>query len=864
MFRKVLTVFLVLLIPLLLHAQVREKAALKNLSAGRWSKALSILEKSLLKDSANVPAFYVLSQYYFANENPAFHLDSAYEYADIALTYWNSDVPVKVREKWSRFPVDSATILGLRREIEKSAFEHAHIQGLEESYIRFIEAFPHALERQSAIDLRNAAAFGKAQEANHYEAFLAFIDKYPDAREVPQARALYEKLLFEYFTRDQRLESFELFLRDHPNTPYRAQAEKSIFQILTSSGAPTSFLTFLERYPASRFSKTAADILYHILVEERNETLFPKAFVTDSLAQVMKSARDYVVPFLTGGRFGLMTASGKEVWPATESEIAGDYLCGNISDDVIQLSGKLIARNGAVLLSDSSIKSVDDLGYGFLFVEMAEGNLIMHKSGLKLFDQRIRNARVLLGRVLAIETAEGWGLYSFTGKKIVEPGYADISVTGDVIVFSHGRTVELRALESLTSATATNEPGLSAQYTEVRRIGENLLVKQDSLEGLIAQDGRELIPLGSHKLSPSFFGGTGKAANGLFTFNSHGERSEYFSAIEIREPWVAAKMPDGWTLYDPRERIAKSIPYDSVLLAGNFAFGKKGDSVEVHFAGNAAYTRFMPAPDHHEFLPGKDTLSFLAVVHNKKTTVYDVKGEVRFTGSFDRLQYAGNGFFAATRKDKKGLIDINGKTVLPFEFDAIGSAVDGTISLLKGMKFGLYDLGTKTLIKPAYMKNVTRFGKQYYVVYHESGYGFMDRNDRKISDATFTEIHPWSDSVALVKKEGLYHLYNIEKKRFLVEGIVRFKPVTDTEQERKYIFFLKDRTGVYSNRHGAVIPLTFSDVVNVGSAEKPLYFTEKHVREASLFVVIYYDHTGALIRREVYEQDEYDRIYCDD
>ncbi len=863
MLRKVITAFLVLLVPFLMHAQVRERAALKNLSAGRWSKALSVLEKSLLKDSANVPAFYVLSQYYFAKENPSFNLDSAYKYADNALTQWNSEVPDKTREKWSRLSIDSATILDLRRQIEKSAFEHAHSQGLEESYIRFIEAFPHALERQSAIELRNAAAFRKAEEANHYEAFLAFIDKYPDAREVPQARSMYEKLLFEYFTRDQRLESFELFLRDYPETPYRALAEKSIFQILTASGAPASFLTFLEHYPASRFSKTAGDILYHILAEERNEALFPESFVTDSLAAVMRSDRDYLVPFLTGGRFGLMTASGKEVWPASESEIAGEYLCGNISDDVILLSGKLVARNGATLLSGVDIKSVDDLGYGFLIVETAIDNMVMHKSGFSLFDSGIRNAKVLLGRVLAIETDEGWGLFSFTGKKIVEPEYADISVAGDVLVFSNGKSIVLGKLETLTDAAVASGITTSEPYAEVKRMGENLWVRRDSLEGLVAQDGRELIPVGEYKLTASFFGGTGKSANGFFTFNSFGERSEYFPAIEIREPWVAARMPEGWTLYDPRERIAKSVPYDSILLAGNFALGKKGDSVEVHFGGNA-YTRLMPAPDHFEFLPGKDSLSFLAVVQNKKTTVFDVKGEVRFTGVFDRLQYVGHGYFAATRKDKKGLVDINGKAILPFEYDAISSAIDSTISLLKAMKFGLYDVDTRTLIKPAYTKNVTRFARQYYVVYHESGYSFMDRSDRKISDVLFTEIHPWSDSVALVKQQGHYHLYNIEKKKFLLEGIVQFRRVIDTERERKYIFFLKDRAGVYSNKTGVVIPLTFSDVVNVGSPEKPLYFTEKHVKEASLFVVIYYDHTGALIRREVYEQDEYDRIYCDD
>jgi hypothetical protein len=56
--------------------------------------------------------------------------------------------------------------------------------------------------------------------------------------------------------------------------------------------------------------------------------------------------------------------------------------------------------------------------------------------------------------------------------------------------------------------------------------------------------------------------------------------------------------------------------------------------------------------------------------------------------------------------------------------------------------------------------------------------------------------------------------------------------------------------------------MTFSDIVNVGSSEIPLYFTEKHVEEASLFVVIYYTHQGVMLRKEVYEQEDYDKIYC--
>jgi hypothetical protein len=43
-----------------------------------------------------------------------------------------------------------------------------------------------------------------------------------------------------------------------------------------------------------------------------------------------------------------------------------------------------------------------------------------------------------------------------------------------------------------------------------------------------------------------------------------------------------------------------------------------------------------------------------------------------------------------------------------------------------------------------------------------------------------------------------------------------------------------------------------------------MYFTEKHVEEASIFVVIYYNSEGKLLRKEIYDQDDYEKIYCAD
>ena len=92
--------------------------------------------------------------------------------------------------------------------------------------------------------------------------------------------------------------------------------------------------------------------------------------------------------------------------------------------------------------------------------------------------------------------------------------------------------------------------------------------------------------------------------------------------------------------------------------------------------------------------------------------------------------------------------------------------------------------------------------------------------------------------------------------------ISHLETIRNTAEEKLLIVNKEGKYGVISNRTGVVIPVNFSDIVNVGSADQPMYFTEKHVQEASIFVVIYYDAAGKMLRREVYEQDEYERIYC--
>ena len=188
----------------------------------------------------------------------------------------------------------------------------------------------------------------------------------------------------------------------------------------------------------------------------------------------------------------------------------------------------------------------------------------------------------------------------------------------------------------------------------------------------------------------------------------------------------------------------------------------------------------------------------------------------------------------------------------------------GTVSLLKAKKFGLYDVQRKKLIKPEYGKNLSLYNERILVALKNGSYGFIGWDNKPLSNFEFAEVQPWNDTLAWVKKNFMWMLYNLKTKKTQLDKIRNLKLILDKTNERLAIVQQDNAYGVIHSKKGMIIPLNFSDIVNVGSAEKPLYFTEKHVEEASVFVVIYYNHEGKFLRKEIYEQDDYEKIYCSD
>jgi hypothetical protein len=846
------------------HAQLvrsPERAAMISLRKQRWEKAGSLLYKTLRKDSVNALAKYLFSVYFFTPGNILQNTDSAYFYIRHSWRDFQR-TSLKEKERWRRsFRLDSALLTRQWQKIDSAAFATAKILNTEAGYILFLTTHPLAAQRLEALALRDEVAYLHTVKQNTHEAFLEFLQKYPSASQAPEARKKYDRLLYEAKTKDKRLSSFEFFLRTYPETPFRKEIEQHIFELFTLSGEIERFISFIQRYPGSSQVKKAQNILFHLL-QEQEDLPWPGVFLTDSLQHILQVQESYLVPFFENGRFGFMDKNGTEIIAPIVQEIDDDYKCGNITTDVLVFSDQILARNGLSVYSNP-IDEASDLGTGFLKVRNGGCNSIVHKSGY-IVDACAQDATILGNRFLAIQKQQQWYIYALSGRLLLTDAWSEVVLHGNILLLRKETQWYLLTLAELVEAAQQPEFAISNSFDAVTLFPQGLLgVKAHDYEGVLNQELQDIIPFDKQNITNSFFGFIRQDASGYSIYNWAGEQASYFDKVITHEPWVAVKKNQKWHLFETKSLQYESEGYDSLAFEGPFPLTIQQDTLSVYF-GNKNWLEFATSVTAH-YIPGKDSTSYLAIEGEGKKTIYDRNGRKLFTVEANQIQYAGRGLFIISIKEKKGLLNASGDLILPIEYDAIGDVTNNFVSVLKGIKFGLFQVEQQKLIKPQYSKNLIPYTSRLVAAFRDGYFGFVDWDNKEHTKFEYTEIQYWNDTLAWVKKNQVWMLYDVLAKKVTETNIKQIKIIHDSPDEKLAVVQQANVYGVLSNKLGWIIPLSFTDVVNVGSVDEPLYFTEKHVEEASVYVVIYYDKNGKILRREVYkESDDYEKIYCPD
>ncbi len=833
-----------------------ERAAIRLIHKQKWQKAESHLRRSLGKQPVNALARYLLSTLFFAPENPKHNTDSAYHHVLAAIEDFGLE-SARSRERMMRWDVDSLALLRQRDRVDSAAFEAVRVCGTEVAFIDFLRDHPFAPQRSEAIALRNKAAFENAVKINTYGSYYEFLGKYPNAVEAPRARKAYEKLVYESATADGRLSSFEQFLREHPDSPYRAEVERNIFELSTASGDPAAFVDYLSNYPECRYARIARNVLFYLVPPDFGDG----QHLNDSLRHVLRLQESYLVPFLEEGRFGLMDKDGRSVVPPIIGDLDDSYRCGNITEEILVMADSIIGRNGQVIFLGNT-REIDDIGAGFLTVTADDGKYVIHKSGL-VAHRNVDDARVVGNRLLAVERGGRWSLFGLTGRPLGNAPWEGFRVHENVVLLRRNDHWHATAIDQLFSDGQSNHEA-AGPFDDMQALPDGrLLVSYDGKKGIIGQDLGTIIPFSEDDINPSFFGYTTTSGEGKTLYRHDGLRVGAFDDLMVHDPWVLAMKDSLWYVVDMANGRVLEPGHESPAFEGPFLITHFNDTATVHF-GPQHLERFAGTL-HPTFVPGKDSTAFLVVDDGEERTVYDIGGIPLFTTGADDIQHTGGRIFTVVRRGKKGLMRADGKLLLPMEYDAIGDVRGQMVSLLRNMKFGIWNVTTGQLIPPQYDKNIRRYHDALLVAYKDGGYGFVDWNNQPKSDFVFDEVTYWNDTSAWVRRGPYWALYAMERDSVVTDRIKSIRMVRDDSEERLAIVHAADGYGVMSSTAGTVIPPTFSDLVNVGSGEQPLYFTEKHVAEASVFVVIYYDRNGKFLRRAIYDDaDEYEKIYCRD
>ncbi len=853
------------------------KRAFKLLEKREYDKLSELLDKSIKKDSINAGAKYIYSLLFLKDDYQHYNIDTSYFYIVAA----QKDLKLedeKERQQLAKININDSTLQLQKAAVEKQAFERAKKLHTIDSYNYFLGHFPGAPQRDEAVALRNKIAYDKAVKANTYQAFLDFINTYPNARETGQAREHYEKLLYEAKTKDKKLESYRQFLKDYPATTFRTEAEKNIFEIACADNRIESYLAFIRTYPESKLDRRAWNFIYHKTKALQSAREFIKQFKNaspDSLIHIANVDQGYVIPIYEMGKYGFIKEDGNKLIDFTYTDVNENYLCGNVREDYLEVWDNvlhmLVSRLGSPFYKDS-FESAKDIGCGLVRLEKNGRFGILHKSGAIIMECDYEGLKQIGFSFIAFKYKGRWGLKSFTGRDILPPDYEDILAEEQFIIIKKKGLFAIQNVKNLAAAANLETPHLNFVFDDYEPINDTtLLLFSGRKETVVTTGLKQKIPLDNQQFF-EFHDGWIVKKNGkyrLYDRNFKPLSDQAFDHVEIKRTKTALRLGNKWAIFNENRPFPVSFPYDSVrflserigiLVEGKKTYAMFGYDTLMDIT-NAAKIQLI---SDHSMEIGPDGRGQYLLTKTAKGTykIYNVWGKLILNGKYSSIEALGKEYILISRSGKKGLIYENGETALKLRYKAISNYNQGYVSTFLNGKFGICNYEKKVFLSAKYTKTLKPYGNAYFIGAKNKKLAFIDLDNKNISGFEFDEVKFWNDTSALVRADDHWFIYGIKSGTKYEEGILEFKYLRNDKDEIILLITGKAGNGVISNRNGMVITPTFNDIVNIGSKKKPVYFAEKFIREALFYVVIYYDSKGRILRKQVFNEEEYNSINC--
>ena len=855
------------------------KRAFRFYEKGDIDKTVEALEKSLSKSPLNPGAKYLYSLLHvdtaFANHN----VDTAFYYIKAAIVDFDSVSDAKDIEDLLDLGIDSTSLQVHKDVIDSLSFTLVRNKHTIGDYNWFVKTHDDAIQIEEAIRLRNHIAFEDAAKINTYQSYLGFMEAYPNTEDYQEAESRYKKLLFEARTADNTLKSHADFLEEYPGTPYREISEKRIFEISTTLNSIPAYTDFLKKYPSSKFKEKIIPRLYHIVKEKYGSEAFPKFFQfqsnLDSIDQVISLEQPLWMPKLSDDKYAFMLLDGTEILNTNFSFVPESYFCNMIAQDFVVGGSteldRIVARNGEVIYN-RPFKSVEDAGFGYIKVQGDDGHILLHKSGEVIISEPAEDFATFNEHFIKVKKNGLWGLTTINGFDILDPEYASIDTLGDHLLIEKDGRLAFTKSENLFPAVEGEQATFKFQYDELEVLDNGYyLVFDGDKEAILDNQLNTVLPFSTVEIYDKSYGWLLKEESKVRMIHQNHKdfQDSVYEELVENDNWIGLRTGEKWTLLSQDNKIAPSYDYDSLQFWGeNMVILQKSDSLFARFKNGKelllteGWEPKLLVPQVYAKTGEQASSDFFMLSNPKKfRKVYNSWGKEILAATYQDVTALGPDLIKLQKKNA-ALIDSTGAFVLNFIYDGIASYDNGYVSILKDEKVGIINLEKAINIPPTYKARLRAYNDSILIANEDGLKGFINIKNEVLSGFDYDEILFWTDSIALTRIEDEWVLHRIEDESFVFEGILEYEFLKDDSEERIIQVTTATGKGIISNSRGLIIEPTYNEIIPLGTEESPVYFVQKFVKEASLYIVIYMDKNGNKLFTQTFQEDQYFKIAC--
>lgn len=825
----------------------------KALEKKDFEKAEELLMKGYEKNPENPGIPYLHAVLLFNPTYRRYHPDSARIKVNKTKKLWEISGS-EVKEELTEANITERSVDSLFTAIQDYFFDETVINVTGEKIRKFRSRYSDSPYEDLLTFKNDSLDFLDAREIGTQDSYLDYIATHPISFFNPKADSALDFLRFEELESSGTLSDYYSFRATYPQSKYLTDVEEYILKVSTASHTVEDIGRFIRESKVEKWKRKAKDVLFFFDPSDE--------FMTDSMRTAHELHSKILFPTSEDGQFGFVNVEGVIQIKSRYQEIQERDKCGAVTDNWIfvrtEHDGQIILKDGSVL-----IEGVND----YKFISKSVGLLeidaqwfVFHKSGFKIIEMPVDEVEVFDNQWMSVSKDGRSGLYTLLGVPIAEIKYDDIYKLGTFWVFEKNNRLAVYTKGEILKEIEDRGLSLEFKFDELELVNEELLIGfKNNEECLLDKNLQFLIPWGKHEIFPDPSGWYLRSRSG-YALYSHADQSlvaRKYPYIESNDGWLALQTETDWILRSRKNALGQSRGYDSVKLISPYvAMIFENETKSLLFPKGKQLTL-----ETHLVRSFPEHPSFVKISNEGSLGLYDQDGTSVFEGEYDNVTFLTDSTLKVTKDGKIGLASIRGEFILNPIFDSIDEK-EGLVSTLYKGKIGCYDLENNVLISPEFDARISRIGPYYYTK-KGANYGLIDGNEEEILNFSFDEITFWNDTSYLVKKEGQYEILN-SLGISLVDPFTRYTLIYEEENQQVFSYVQDGKFGLRSNVNGDMLKPEFTDIMNIGTENLPIFFADQHLSQAGYHVVSYMDKSGNLIYSKAYRKDEFEEIICSD